>query len=254
MKEDRRTHLDFDLSHSEGRAWIAGVDEAGRGCLAGPVVAGAVLAGKTFYEGAWCAKMVFEIDDSKKLSPEKREAIFNTLPDLAAEHSAYFATGMANEREIDSLNILGATKLAMSRALEEVGKQCEGRVRLPLKDRFNGLFETSASIDAATVIVDGLPLKAFPYEHTAYVGGDGRSLAIGLASVIAKVTRDRMMCEADAKYPNYGFARHKGYGTAEHRAAILKYGPCALHRRTFLIKVMESGENLRDNQGAFNFV
>jgi len=255
MKKERTAHRDFDLSHFEGNDWIAGVDEAGRGCLAGPVVAGVVLVSNAFYDGEWCAKMAREIDDSKKLTPEKREKVFNTLPDLAAEHNAYFSTGIADAREIDAINILNATKLAMRRALEKIGEMSNDLVMLPLKGQNDDLFsktDRAALFHQTTILVDGLPLKSFPYEHSAYVGGDGKSLAIGLASIIAKVTRDKLMRELDEKFPDYGFALHKGYGTERHRAALEKYGPCELHRRTFLVKLSGNGENAHDDQSVFN--
>ena len=129
-------------------------------------------------------------------------------------------------------------------------------VKLPLKSQSDGLFSAhdGKSISIATIIVDGLPLKTFPYEHSAYVGGDGKSLAIGLASIIAKVTRDRFMRKMDEKFPNYGFAKHKGYGTEVHRAALEKFGPCALHRRTFLVKMFGGVESVGDGQNSFDFV
>jgi ribonuclease HII len=254
MPAPRRKHRTFDLVRIGGAGWLCGVDEAGRGCLAGPVVAGAVLVERAFYDGAWCRRNARHIDDSKKLSPQEREEVFATLPDLSAEGTAYYAAGQADAREVDRLNILGATKLAMRRALADVGEQATLRIRMPEKGRAEGLFAIGQAQPAtALVIVDGLPLKPFPYEHEAFVGGDARSLAIGLASIIAKVTRDRWIVAQDARFPQYGFAQHKGYGTARHKAALKKYGPCELHRASFLTKILEQGRDAAGAQENFAF-
>ncbi len=181
-----------------GYTRVAGVDEAGRGPLAGPVVAAAVVLPSDFF---WPS-----LDDSKRMSPRAREAAFEAVTGAALG----WATGSASPAEIDRHNILGAVHLAMARAL-------------------NGL---DPPPDFA--LVDGRPLTACPVPHQAIVGGDGRSRTIAAASVVAKVTRDRLMVSLDASYPGYGFAVHKGYGTAEHRAALARLGPTPLHRRSFL--------------------
>ena len=183
---------------ARGFLLVAGVDEAGRGPLAGPVVAAAVI----LPDG-------FELDglnDSKKVAPRKREALHATL---TAQAEVLWAVGEASVDEIDRLNILRATHLAMARALDA----------LPRKP------------DHA--LVDGLPVRGLPVEHTALVEGDALSLSIAAASIIAKVTRDRLMTDLDAAYPQYGFARHKGYGVREHLEALRNHGPCPVHRRTF---------------------
>lgn len=254
MRSSARQHLEFDIPLAGASGWLAGVDEAGRGCLAGPVVAGCVIVSRAFYEGRWCEEMAPKIDDSKKLSPAAREEVFEALPKLSAEGTAYFATGEADAREIDRVNILGATRLAMRRALIAAAAQAKGRVRLPEKGRAEGLFALGAERPtSALVIVDGLPLKPFPYEHAAFVGGDGRSLAIGLASILAKVTRDREISALDAQYPGYGFAVHKGYGTPQHRAALLALGPCELHRASFIARILAGGAAGSDAQSDFSF-
>lgn len=175
---------------------MAGLDEAGRGPLAGPVVAAAVVLqpGQSF-DGA---------SDSKVLPPERRQELAARIRDEAAACSL----GAASTREIERLNILGATRLAMRRAL-------------------GGL-----PVDPDRVLVDGRPLSDFP-EHTALVGGDARSHTVACASIMAKVVRDRLMCLLDPRYPAYGWARNKGYGTAEHRRALARLGPTPHHRRTF---------------------
>ncbi len=242
----------FDLRRIGDAQWVAGVDEAGRGSLAGPVVAGAVLFHRSFYEGAWCRRHARDVNDSKQLDEARREALFERLPELLAEGLAFYATGTADAREVDSLNVLGATRLAMRRALKDVGAQAAGWVRLPEKGMDEGLFGADGAIlPTALVMVDGLPLKPFPYEHMAIVEGDAKSLVIALASIVAKVTRDRHMRGLDAAYPRYGFARHKGYGTPQHRDALREHGPCELHRACFLGKILavEAGPDLQCDFG-----
>lgn len=176
---------------------VAGVDEAGRGPLAGPVVAAAViLADGVEIEG---------IRDSKVLSEKRRES----LAVLIRQRAAAFALGAADVAEIDALNILRASLLAMSRAV--------------------------AALEVAPhrVLVDGDHLPAVRCEARAIVGGDQRIPAVSAASILAKVARDAMMVELDRRYPEYGFARHKGYATEAHLEALERFGPCPVHRETF---------------------
>jgi ribonuclease HII len=177
---------------------VAGVDEAGRGPLAGPVVAAAViLPDDCTLEG---------LDDSKKLSAKKRE-YFHAM--LTVRADIHWGIGQAEVAEIDRLNILRATHLAMARAV----------AALPRKP------------DHA--LVDGLPVRGLTVPHTTLVAGDTLSLSIAAASIMAKVTRDRLMTALDAQYPQYGFARHKGYGVREHLEALRSHGPSPVHRRSF---------------------
>lgn len=183
---------------ARGPQRIAGVDEAGRGPLAGPVAAAAVVLPPGFS----CP----DLDDSKKLSAGKRDQLYAELtgnPDL----EWFVAT--ADHTEIDAINILRATHLAMKRAVEGLS---------PPPDH---------------CLVDGLPVRGLPVPHDAVIKGDGLSLSIAAASVIAKVTRDRIMREIDAEFPQYGFAKHQGYGTKEHLEALRIHGPCRHHRRSF---------------------
>lgn len=198
----------FRLTRIEEALWaegkrIAGIDEVGRGPLAGPVVTACVALPKD--------KLIPGVDDSKKLSEKKREALYDQL----LEAADYAQTAFISPQVIDEINILAATK----RAMEQCGSG------------FDGVF----LIDA----VSGLHL---PGEIRSIIHGDALSYMIGAASIVAKVTRDRYMIELDQKYPMYGFARNKGYGTREHIDAILKYGPCPEHRRSF-IKNIWSDEN-----------
>ncbi|MBP5426500.1 MAG: ribonuclease HII [Clostridiales bacterium] len=183
---------------------IAGVDEAGRGPLAGPVVAGAVILNRgEFIEG---------INDSKKLSEKKREELFDKIMSRAVA----VGVGIVDHKCIDDINILMATKLAMKKALDN----------LKVKPQY-------ALIDAVTL--DNISLR-----HAAIVKGDEKSVSIAAASIIAKVTRDRLMIEMDGKYPQYGFAKHKGYGTKEHIDAIKKFGASPIHRMTFIQKFLSN--------------
>ena len=180
---------------------VAGVDEAGRGPLAGPVVAAAVILPDDFeLEG---------LDDSKKLTHEQREGLYVRLTENA---SVLFAIAEGTSEEIGQLNILRATHLAMKRSLDGLKR--------------NGH-------PPAYALVDGLPVKGLPVEQTALVGGDGLSLSIAAASILAKVTRDRIMDELDREFPQYGFARHRGYATADHLAMLREHGPCPHHRLGF---------------------
>ncbi len=191
------------LEH-EARLWatgigrIAGIDEAGRGPLAGPVVAAAVVLPAGFAHG--------KLNDSKQLAPALREEIF---AELTADPAICWSWAAAEPAEIDRINILRATHEAMRRA-------------------FAGLAQR-----ADHALIDGLPVRPFPVPHTALVRGDGISLSIAAASVIAKVTRDRLMDAAHAAFPTYGFGRHRGYATREHLAMLQQHGPCPLHRRSF---------------------
>jgi len=191
--------LDFEQSlWQEGVSPVAGVDEAGRGPLAGPVVAAAVILPSTFNHPT--------LNDSKRLSAATRERIFQ---ELVVFHGLTWSVGICTPEEVDRYNILRATHRAMALALE-------------------GL-----SIRPAHALIDGLPVRGLAVPQTALVGGDSLSLSIAAASVIAKVTRDQLMHEFDAQFPRYGFARHKGYGTREHLEKLAELGPCPIHRRSF---------------------
>jgi len=180
---------------------VAGIDEAGRGPLAGPVTAAAVILPEGF--------SLTGLDDSKKLNHRTREKLYVQLTEKKA---VFHVVAHASSEEIGHLNILQATWLAMRRSLE-------------------GLQRIGHHPEHA--LVDGLPVKGLPIDHTALVGGDGLSLSIAAASILAKVTRDRIMEEIDREYPQYGFAKHRGYATAEHFDKLSKHGPCPYHRSGF---------------------
>ena len=189
----------FDISHKSGEVKvICGVDEAGRGPLAGPVVAAACILPDDFY--------LEELNDSKKLTEKKREKLF----DIILQNALDFSIAIASVEEIEEINILNATMLAMKRAIDG----------LELKP------------DLA--LIDGNTSRGFTVPTKTVVGGDAKSPSIAAASILAKVTRDRMCYEFDKAFPEYGFAKHKGYGTKVHIEAVKKYGPSPIHRRSFL--------------------
>lgn len=185
--------------YNENIKYICGIDEAGRGPLAGPVVVGAViLPENSFIEG---------VNDSKKVSEKKREKLY----DLITEEAIAYSVGIVDQKTIDEINILNATKLGVKRALEALRQKPE----IIMVDALNNMDTL------------GIP-------YISVVKGDTKNYCIAAASIIAKVTRDRMMREWDEVYPIYGFSKHKGYGTAEHIRIIKENGPCPLHRKSFI--------------------
>jgi ribonuclease HII len=234
----RRQLRGFDLKQIGGFSGLLGVDEAGRGSLAGPVVAGAVLVNRDFLEGRWAAVQGRRVNDSKQLDARERESLWLEFEKLMALGQIHANFGVASVEEIELLNIVGATKLAMRRALEGIYPPDAFETKVE-PDLFSPEADRSAFRPAVScrILIDGLALRHFPYPHTNVVNGDARSLCIAMASIVAKVKRDRIMLELDALFPGYGFAQHKGYGTEEHRAAILKLGRCLHHRDAFLRKL-----------------
>lgn len=186
---------------AKGYKSVCGVDEAGRGPLAGPVCAAAVI----LPEGV----IIDGVNDSKKLSEKKRESLFDVIKEQAMSYSIAYAT----VDEIEEINILNATMLAMRRAID-------------------GL-----DIKADYAMIDGNKIPPIDIDAECIVKGDAKSMSIACASILAKVSRDRLLYKYAEEYPMYGFDKHKGYGTKVHREAILKYGPCPYHRKSFLKKL-----------------
>lgn len=235
----RRQLRGFDLKQIEGVASLIGVDEAGRGALAGPVVAGAVLVTREFLDSRWATTKASRVNDSKLLTAPQREELWAEFETLSAQGMIHAHFGVAEVDEIETHNILGATKLAMRRALEAIHPPSAFEQKVE-PDLFTPP-EVIASFQptvSCRVLVDGLPLRRFPYPHAGIVHGDARSLCIAMASIVAKVVRDRLMCELETTFPGYGFAQHKGYGTEEHREAVLRLGRCVHHREMFLRKLL----------------
>lgn len=188
----------FEHKYSDEFSYICGIDEAGRGPLVGPVVAGAVVL------PADCE--ILYLNDSKKLSEKKRDELYDEI----MEKAIAVGVGFSTPARIDEINILQATYEAMKTAIN------------------------SMSVSPDILLNDAVTIPGINVKQVPIIKGDAKSVSIAAASIIAKVTRDRYMEEMDKKYPEYGFAKHKGYGTAEHIAALKKYGPCPEHRRSFI--------------------
>lgn len=184
-------------AQQEGCSLVAGVDEAGRGPLAGPVVVAAVILPLGLY--------LPKVNDSKKLSPALRASLYEVI----CEKAVALHCSIVDAATIDRVNIYQAT--------------------------VNGMYEAILSLDPnpQKVLIDAVPLTKLPMPSLSIVQGDAKSASVAAASIIAKVTRDRLMAQYDAQYPGYGFVQHKGYGTAQHLEALRKYGPCPIHRRSF---------------------
>ncbi len=207
MNRSSELYLFDELFRQKGFSALCGIDEAGRGPLAGPVCAAAVILDPT--------EPLEGLDDSKKISPRRREILFSQITAKALA----FGVGWADEKEIDQLNILQATFLAMHRAVDQMG------------------------LAPDLLLVDGNRDPGFSgIETVCVVGGDRQSASVAAASILAKVSRDRYMEKMEEAYPGYGFAKHKGYGTKEHRQAIAEKGPCPIHRESFLGKILSGGK------------
>ena len=200
-EEERLTNLKQmeKVFYDKGIKYIAGIDEAGRGPLAGPVVVASVIMPEN--------SMIEGVNDSKKVSEKRREKLY----DIILEEAISYGIGIIYQDEIDKINILQATKKGLTEAVEQM------KIKPEL-----------IMVDALT----GIDTLGIPYQ--SIIKGDAKCYSISAASIIAKVTRDRIMREWDKVYPEYGFASHKGYGTAKHIAALKEYGPCEIHRKSFI--------------------
>ncbi|MCR4876188.1 MAG: ribonuclease HII [Clostridiales bacterium] len=194
----------FDSQYESAGITVAGMDEAGRGPLAGNVVTACVVMP--------AEPLILWVDDSKKLSESRREKVYSEILDLAL----YVGIGRCSPEEIDRINILEATRKAMR--------------------------EAAAQVPADLFLIDAVTGLGLSGREVPLIKGDASSYAIAAASIVAKVTRDREMREMDLKYPQYGFARNKGYGTAEHIAVLREFGPCPLHRRSFIGHFVEKND------------
>ncbi len=199
--------------YAQGVTSIAGIDEAGRGPLAGPVVVACVVMPRD--------SMLEGVNDSKKVAEKKREKLYEQI----LQEAVAYGVGIVSQEEIDKINILNATKVGLTMAIKEMENN--------LKEKGRGIEKPEIIlVDALTKIdTDHIPYRSI-------IKGDAKSYSIAAASIIAKVTRDRIMRQWDEVYPMYGFAKHKGYGTAAHIAAIKEYGLCPLHRRSFVKNIV----------------
>lgn len=189
--------MEYERKYSEFK-YICGIDEAGRGPLAGPVVAGAVILPANCY--------IEYLNDSKKVSEKRRELLFNEIKEKALA----YGVGVVSPEVIDDINILEATYLAMKQAID------------------------SLSVRPQMLLVDAVHIPGVGIPQAGIIKGDAKSVSIAAASIIAKVTRDRMMRDYDSLYPEYGFAGHKGYGTKQHYEALRRFGKCPIHRNSFV--------------------
>ncbi|HEX2900211.1 MAG TPA: ribonuclease HII [Bacteroidia bacterium] len=248
----RRQLRGYDLKQIQGRAGLIGVDEAGRGALAGPVVAAAVLVSPEFLESRWAVAKSGRVNDSKQLTAAERDELWTEFEELAGQGQIHANFGVSSVVEIETVNILGATKLAMRRALGGIYPPSAFELKTE-PDLFASEVEKAAfqPMVSCGILIDGLPLRNFPYPHEGVISGDARSLCIAMASIIAKVTRDRVMDELDRLHPEYGFSQHKGYGTEEHREVILKHGRCPVHRDSFLRKLFAQSRDLEGQMTLF---
>ena len=244
-KSDIKNLTDFDSDYMLGRSWLVGIDEAGRGALAGPVCAGAVAVSANFYKNPKYIEYLSGLNDSKKLSESAREGLYKKLEELKALGVIDFEAGFASVEEIETHNILVATQIAMARACDALNER--QNLRLRSTGSVATLFgETALDVSLADILIDGKPMKKFPYVHHAIVKGDASSLAIAAASIVAKVTRDRFMVQLALEYPRYNFEIHKGYGTASHSQSLMLYGVSKVHRPSFLKKMRD--ETIEDSQ------
>ena len=201
-----RPDLSFENeAFRQGYRYVAGIDEAGRGCLAGPVVAAAVILP---------AGLIIEgVDDSKKLTPAKRETLYSII----SQRAVTIGIGIVNNEEIDEINIYRATIKAMEMAVSDM------------------------DVPPDYLLIDAIPLRNTPIPQRPIIKGDTLSSSIASASIVAKVTRDMLMTEQHHIFPLYNFMSHKGYGTKDHIERLKRYGPCSIHRRSFLRKIFGGG-------------
>jgi ribonuclease HII len=198
---DYENHL-FD----QGYSLVAGIDEAGRGPLAGPVVAAMIVLDKTFIDNPEALEALKETKDSKKITPAKRKRIFKEIKN----HCPQIGIGISTNETIDRINILQASFLAMKKAINDIKEKPD------------------------MILVDGkFRIPACSFDQKTVIDGDAKVFSIAAASIVAKVTRDEMMEQYHQHYPEYGFDRHKGYGTKQHMESLKQHGPCEIHRRSF---------------------
>ncbi len=231
------------------------MDEAGRGCLAGPVVAGAILLRSSFFREAKHRKLTKEINDSKQFNEAKREELYDGVIKLADQSALIASTGEASVQEIEKHNIVGATCLAMERAMKKLSQKSDGLWK-PLEQSSPEWLEVGCKAQQPwIVLVDGRPMKKLSIRHQGLVKGDSISLSIAMASLMAKVTRDRSMRRLHLEFPNYGFDSNKGYGAPAHLNALLELGPTQHHRPRFIRNLLKEpkGSKSADEQSQLSF-
>ncbi|MDG1139161.1 MAG: ribonuclease HII [Opitutales bacterium] len=231
----------FDRKDAKKVEGIVGVDEAGRGCLAGPVVAGAVILPSVFFQNARNREKTKDVNDSKQFDESKREFFYDLVRKLGDDGHLFWGVGTATVEEIEKENIVGATCLAMARAMEQASAHSNGLWE-PVPKAEGNLFENPPDPHGTAWIVrvDGRPMKKLKYEHQGLVKGDTLSVAVAMASMMAKVTRDRHLRELALDFPAYDFSSNKGYGAPKHLAALKEKGLTVHHRPRFLRNILSS--------------
>ena len=234
-----------DLRAIRDQSLLVGVDEAGRGPLAGPVIAAAVALKPEFFRKASHRKNSRGFNDSKQVREPRRRELFAWMEKARRQKRLAFAWAEAGVEEIEQLNIFQATALAMKRAIARLPSEWIPNPpdeELPL---FSVQENQCAASKASLILLDGKPMRKLGYPHTPIIKGDSKSLSIAMASIVAKTVRDRIMTDMISIYPQYGFDAHKGYGTSAHLKALEKHGPCEQHRASFL-KMLEQTNNTQE--------
>lgn len=244
MANPRWTH---DRKLAKEQLGVVGVDEAGRGCLAGPVVAGAVIIPASFFSEARNRKATEGMNDSKQFDEITREKLYERVMALGLQEKIFTGTGQASVEEIEKHNIVGATCMAMTRAMK-MAAEASGGLWQPEEKSFLELFEKKNENQKSwAVLVDGRPMNKLSYQHDGLIKGDTKSLAIAMGSMLAKVTRDRIMRNLHHQFPDFGFDSNKGYGAPVHLKALDKHGPTEHHRPRFLRNILSAQSGTVDS-------
>ena len=227
--------LEFDRAHLKNYTGLIGLDEAGRGSLAGPVSGAAVAIARSFFNSTEFQNESKSFNDSKKLKPQDRETFYQLLSKWQVAGKIQIAHRFGTVAQIQQYNILGATQCILGDALKELLHRNHWQSLDP-----SNPFSPNAPSFIVPVLLDGPAMPLLGQPHFPIIGGDGKSLVIAMASIWAKVQRDHHMNTIDSQYPNYGFAQHKGYGTKKHRQALQTHGACPEHRPQFLRKILST--------------
>ncbi len=226
----------FDRKALGDRDWLVGIDEVGRGAIAGPLMTCAVCVSRSFYGLQPMPRGSGKINDSKLVKPAARTALDALIRSWASYGHLFFAFGSASHEEVDRFNVFGATVLAMHRALDALSQDGDGRFYLARTDASRWPQDRHPTLPSQ-ILLDGIPMRHLPYLHQAVPGGDAKSLAIAMASILAKVRRDTLMVEMHNQFPHYCFDSNKGYRSPDQKRGLLQYGPSPIHRLRLLRNV-----------------
>lgn len=226
----------FDRNALGGGEWLVGIDEVGRGAIAGPVMTCAVCVSRSFYAQHPMPRGSGKINDSKQVKPAAREVLDEMIRGWGGDGHLFFAFGSASHGEVDRFNVFGATVLAMHRALDALSLAGDGRCYLARNDASRWPRDGLPRLPSE-ILLDGISMRRLPYHHRAVPGGDAKSLAIAMASILAKVKRDRLMVDMHEQYPHYRFDSNKGYRSPDQKRGLLSHGPSPIHRLRLLRNV-----------------